>query len=104
MAIQTLFGTVPQEPSLLDRLKEGIQKTRAGLVEGYEFKVRKPATRRFSLNEDRRRPQVLPCAASAKGKMDNGERNLTGTRFMARTRTPTPAVGEQRRRRRAVLS
>jgi fused signal recognition particle receptor len=33
MAIQTLFGSVPQEPSLLDRLKEGIQKTRAGLVE-----------------------------------------------------------------------
>ena len=33
MAIQTLFGSVPQEPTLLDRLKEGIQKTRAGLVE-----------------------------------------------------------------------
>jgi fused signal recognition particle receptor len=33
MAIQTLFGTVPQEPSLLDRLKAGIQKTRAGLVD-----------------------------------------------------------------------
>jgi fused signal recognition particle receptor len=33
MAIQTLFGSVPQEPSLLDRLKEGIQKTRAGLVD-----------------------------------------------------------------------
>jgi fused signal recognition particle receptor len=33
MAIQTLFGSVPQEPTLLDRLKEGIQKTRAGLVD-----------------------------------------------------------------------
>jgi fused signal recognition particle receptor len=33
MAIQTLFGSVPQEPTLLDRLKEGIQKTRAGFVE-----------------------------------------------------------------------
>lgn len=33
VAIQTLFGSVPQEPSLLDRLKEGIQKTRAGFVD-----------------------------------------------------------------------
>lgn len=30
--IQTLFGTVEQEPSLLERLKSGVQKTRAGLV------------------------------------------------------------------------
>ena len=30
--IQTLFGSVEQEPSLLDRLKSGVQKTRAGLV------------------------------------------------------------------------
>ncbi|MCS6953559.1 MAG: signal recognition particle-docking protein FtsY [Bryobacterales bacterium] len=30
--IQTLFGTVPQEPGLLERLKVGVQKTRAGLV------------------------------------------------------------------------
>jgi fused signal recognition particle receptor len=29
--IQTLFGSVQQEPSLLDRLKEGVAKTRAGL-------------------------------------------------------------------------
>ena len=29
--IQTLFGTVPQEPTLLERLKAGIEKTRAGL-------------------------------------------------------------------------
>ncbi len=36
MAIQTLFGTVPQEPNLLERLKAGIQKTRAGLVERLE--------------------------------------------------------------------
>jgi fused signal recognition particle receptor len=34
--IQTLFGTVPQEPNLLDRLKAGVQKTRAGLVERLE--------------------------------------------------------------------
>lgn len=34
--IQTLFGSVPQEPTLLDRLKEGIQKTRAGLTERIE--------------------------------------------------------------------
>jgi fused signal recognition particle receptor len=34
--IQTLFGTVPQEPNLLDRLKAGIQKTRTGLVERLE--------------------------------------------------------------------
>ena len=33
MAIQTLFGTVPQEPNLLDRLKAGVQKTRAGLMD-----------------------------------------------------------------------
>ena len=31
MAIQTLFGSVPQEPNLLDRLKAGIAKTRAGI-------------------------------------------------------------------------
>ena len=30
--IQTLFGSVEQEPSLLERLKSGVQKTRAGLV------------------------------------------------------------------------
>ncbi|HYP12878.1 MAG TPA: signal recognition particle-docking protein FtsY [Bryobacteraceae bacterium] len=34
--IQTLFGSVPPEPTLLDRLKEGIQKTRAGLAERLE--------------------------------------------------------------------
>lgn len=34
--IQTLFGSVPQEPNLLERLKAGVQKTRAGLVEGIE--------------------------------------------------------------------
>src|SRR3954447_8421984 len=36
MAIQTLFGSVPTEPNLLDRLKTGIQKTRSGLVERIE--------------------------------------------------------------------
>ena len=36
MAIQTLFGTVPQEPTLLDKLKLGVQKTRAGLVSALE--------------------------------------------------------------------
>jgi fused signal recognition particle receptor len=30
--IQTLFGSVEQEPDLLEKLKRGIQKTRAGLV------------------------------------------------------------------------
>ena len=34
--IQTLFGTVEQEPSLLERLKSGVQKTRAGLVNALE--------------------------------------------------------------------
>src|SRR5437868_14773593 len=34
--IHTLFGTVPQEPNLLDRLKAGVQKTRAGLVDRLE--------------------------------------------------------------------
>lgn len=34
--IQTLFGTVPTEPSLLDRLKSGVQKTRQGLVSHLE--------------------------------------------------------------------
>ena len=32
MAIQTLFGTIPQEPTLLEKLKAGVQKTRSGLV------------------------------------------------------------------------
>src|SRR5690348_11416369 len=36
MAIQTLFGSVPTEPNLLDRLKTGIQKTRSGLVDRIE--------------------------------------------------------------------
>lgn len=34
--IQTLFGSVPQEPNLLDRLKAGIEKTRTGFVERLE--------------------------------------------------------------------
>ncbi len=34
--IQTLFGSVPPEPNLLDRLKAGIQKTRTGFVERLE--------------------------------------------------------------------
>ena len=36
MAIQTLFGSVPEEPNLLERLKAGIEKTRAGLVDRVE--------------------------------------------------------------------
>jgi fused signal recognition particle receptor len=34
--IQTLFGSVEREPSLLDKLKSGVQKTRAGLVSALE--------------------------------------------------------------------
>ena len=34
--IQTLFNTVPQEPSLLDKLRDGVQKTREGLVSAIE--------------------------------------------------------------------
>jgi fused signal recognition particle receptor len=34
--IQTLFGSVEQEPTLLDKLKSGVQKTRAGLVNALE--------------------------------------------------------------------
>jgi fused signal recognition particle receptor len=34
--IQTLFGSVEQEPSLLERLKIGVAKTRAGLVSRLE--------------------------------------------------------------------
>jgi fused signal recognition particle receptor len=34
--IQTLFGSVPQEPTLLEKLKSGVQKTRAGLVSGLD--------------------------------------------------------------------
>jgi len=30
--INTLFGSIPAQPSLLDRLKSGIAKTRSGLV------------------------------------------------------------------------
>ena len=37
--IQTLFGSVEQEPSLLERLKSGVQKTRAGLVKKLEDAV-----------------------------------------------------------------
>jgi fused signal recognition particle receptor len=34
--IQTLFGAAEQEPSLLERLKSGVQKTRTGLVSALE--------------------------------------------------------------------
>ena len=34
--IQTLFGSVEQEPSLLEKLKAGVQKTRSGLVSALE--------------------------------------------------------------------
>jgi fused signal recognition particle receptor len=34
--IQTLFGSVEQEPTLLEKLKAGIEKTRTGLVRGLE--------------------------------------------------------------------
>lgn len=34
--IQTLFGSVEQEPGFLDRLKTGVQKTRAGLLSRLE--------------------------------------------------------------------
>src|SRR5215831_15079716 len=34
--IQTLFGSVPQEPTLLEKLKSGVEKTRAGLVSRIE--------------------------------------------------------------------
>ena len=34
--IQTLFGSVDQEPTLLDKLKSGVQKTREGLVSRLE--------------------------------------------------------------------
>ncbi|MBV9306245.1 MAG: signal recognition particle-docking protein FtsY [Acidobacteriaceae bacterium] len=36
MAIQTLFGSIPTEPTLLDRLRTGVQKTRSGLVDRLE--------------------------------------------------------------------
>src|SRR5882724_6235417 len=34
--IQTLFGSVPQEPTLLEKLKSGVQKTREGFVSRVE--------------------------------------------------------------------
>jgi len=34
--IQTLFGSVEQEPTLLEKLKAGVQKTRSGLVSALE--------------------------------------------------------------------
>ena len=34
--IQTLFGSVEQEPTLLEKLKSGVQKTRDGLVSRIE--------------------------------------------------------------------
>ena len=38
--IETLFGSAPsKEPSLLERLKAGVQKTRAGLMEKLEDAV-----------------------------------------------------------------
>ena len=37
--IQTLFGSLEQEPTLLEKLKAGIEKTRTGLVRGIEDAV-----------------------------------------------------------------
>src|SRR5436190_20829023 len=37
--IQSLFGSTPAEPNLLERLKAGIQKTRDGLMEKIEDAV-----------------------------------------------------------------
>ncbi len=37
--IQTLFGSVEQEPTLLEKLKSGVQKTRDGLVSALEDAV-----------------------------------------------------------------
>src|ERR1700686_3417857 len=37
--IQSLFGSPATEPNLLERLKAGIQKTRAGLIEKLEDAV-----------------------------------------------------------------
>ncbi len=37
--IQTLFGTVEKEPSLLERLKAGVEKTRSGLVSALDTAV-----------------------------------------------------------------
>src|SRR5271165_1264921 len=34
--IQTLFGSIEQEPTLLEKLKSGVQKTRNGLVSRIE--------------------------------------------------------------------
>src|SRR5258708_23550210 len=34
--IQTLFGSVEQEPTLLEKIKSGVQKTRDGLVAAIE--------------------------------------------------------------------
>jgi len=34
--MQTLFGSVPQEPTLLEKLRSGVEKTRAGLVSRIE--------------------------------------------------------------------
>ncbi len=38
--IQTLFGPVEQEPSLLEKLKSGVQKTRDGLVTALEDAIK----------------------------------------------------------------
>ena len=59
--IQTLFGSVEQEPTLLEKLKSGVQKTRAGLVtaledalQGKQGNRRRPA-RRAGVHADQRR-------------------------------------------------
>ena len=40
--IQTLFGTVPPEPNLLERLQAGIEKTRSGLVDSIADALSEP--------------------------------------------------------------
>jgi fused signal recognition particle receptor len=52
VAIQTLFGSVPQEPTLLERLKAGVEKTRVGLVDRIEdlISARRRSMPTFSTN------------------------------------------------------
>src|SRR3712207_1829290 len=85
MAIQTLFGSVPEEPSLLDRLKSGIEKTRAGLSERFEEAI----SGRKTIDAD-----LLDELEYALVTADIGVRTATEILDQIRTRVDRKMVGD----------
>ncbi len=67
MAIQTLFGSAEPSGGLLDRLKAGIQKTRAGFVD----KIEDALQGRKEIDAEHGRRHASPVKQS-RGKSEDG--------------------------------